>query len=188
LISVTALAPGPLADTRTTVEDPTMIPETAMQAIVLSALSGVLVFAALTDARRLVIPNRVSLAVLGLFPLWLAVAPTAFLPQLLPAALTGIAVLALGFLLFAGGLLGGGDVKLLAALAVWAGPDRIVALIVVTVLAGGALAAFCLIGLAWKRVVGPVGGAAASVWREPLPYGCAVAVGGIDLVLRHLPA
>ena len=72
----------------------------------------------------------------------------------------------------ASALLGGGDVKLLAAGALWLGAAALGPFLLATVLAGGVLAvAFLLAGLLRRRAAGA---AAAS-----LPYGIAIAAGGI---------
>ena len=54
--------------------------------------------------------------------------------------LCGAGVLVVGIVIFSFGWLGGGDVKLLAALALWAGPDYLVLLLLMTCFAGGLLA------------------------------------------------
>ena len=56
------------------------------------------------------------------------------------ALLTGFAVLAAGMALWAPGWLGGGDVKLLAAGALWFGWPDVVSFLVWSMLAGGVLA------------------------------------------------
>jgi prepilin peptidase CpaA len=53
-------------------------------------------------------------------------------------------VFAIGFLLFALNFIGGGDAKLLAAVALWAGPEHILDLLLVTALAGGGLSLILL--------------------------------------------
>ena len=83
-----------------------------------------------------------------------------------------------------GGLLGGGDAKLLAACALWMGPEQIFLFLIHTALAGGALA------ILW-RFEAPVRFALArggldvqvAVTRE-LPYGLAIAVGALLAAAR----
>ena len=58
------------------------------------------------------------------------------------------AVFVVGLGLFARELIGGGDVKLLAALSLWAGPEQFVWFMLVTTLAGGVLS---LISLWYRR-------------------------------------
>lgn len=96
--------------------------------------------------------------------------------------LTGAAVLTVGFGLFAGGFIGGGDAKMLAAVALWMGWPQVVLFLVVTSLAGGALAILMKI---WQaiRVEHTVRDAAwlKQVFRAQLdlPYGVAIAVGAV---------
>jgi prepilin peptidase CpaA len=69
------------------------------------------------------------------------------------------------------GLMGGGDVKLLAAGALWLGTPALASYLLLTVLSGGALA---LLFLVREGLAGRSAGARAS-----LPYGLAIATGGI---------
>ena len=102
-----------------------------------------------------------------------------------------------GLGLFARELIGGGDVKLLAALSLWAGPEHFVSFMLVTALAGGALSLFSLGYGRWGVLVEaylatlgvvPASGRAPRLARrldrgrrsiEHLAYGVAIAVGGI---------
>lgn len=115
-------------------------------AIVTCALYLLLSCAAWTDFRTLRIPNLITAAVAGLFPLHAVLtgmpAGTVFLQH----ASAGLAVLAGGFLLFAAGKLGGGDAKLLAAVALWLGwPELTPALFAISL--AGAGVCFAVIGL-----------------------------------------
>ena len=95
------------------------------------------VTAALSDYQRMKIPNWISLALCGLF------AAFAFRLETWSSiglhVVIGVAVFAVGILSYALGLFGGGDVKLLGAVALWAGPERIVEFLALTGLLGGAL-------------------------------------------------
>lgn len=92
---------------------------------------------------------------------------------------SGLLVLAVGFTLFAWNLFGGGDVKLLAALAFWTGFSDLPRLLLVTTLAGGALALGILV---WRRLRLATG----ETIDQRLPYGIAIAAGGIDFCIRQL--
>src|SRR5689334_1030515 len=95
-------------------------------------------WAIVTDVRARTIPNLAP-AVITL--LWLLHLPLDGRWDKVAADLIGAAsVLAVGFASWRCGLLGGGDVKLLTALALWAGGPTLVQFIVLTALAGGALA------------------------------------------------
>lgn len=98
------------------------------------------------------------------------------------------------FVLYARGGIGGGDVKLLVALAVGLPPSGVMQLLTVTVLAGGVLALGHLMmrHLPYPRLA-PAGSSlvrriyAIERWRHlrhaPLPYGVAIACGGIWTIL-----
>ena len=99
-----------------------------------SALLALLAFAAWWDLRVHRIPNALPLAVVGL---WLgALALGACGPPLAGLA-TVATLLAAGIAVWRFGWLGGGDVKLVAALGLWAGPANVDALLFGTALAGG---------------------------------------------------
>ena len=119
------------------------------------------------------VPNRLTLALalLGLLRIGVALAEgggavaSAFD---LAAAVGVFAVAALGFQF---GLLGGGDVKLLAAGALWLGAAALGTYLVATVLAGGLLAIGFVL---WHLVAGRRGAG-----KTSLPYAVAIAAGGI---------
>ena len=71
--------------------------------------------AAVEDIRRLVIPNAVVAGLCVLWPLHLAATASFTIAGGLGAAGCAAAVFLVGALLFSRGLIGGGDVKLLAA-------------------------------------------------------------------------
>jgi prepilin peptidase CpaA len=157
--------------------------------------------AAYKDVRERRIPNRLTGALAALYPLYVVVSPT---PVAWPAAVALAAlVFVIGLGLFARELIGGGDVKLLAVLSLWAGPEQFVWFMLVTTLAGGALSLFSLwyrrwgvlieahfatLGLAITSGRAPVspeapadGSTAAST---TLPYGVAIAAGGIAIIIE----
>ncbi len=145
-------------------------------AVVFNALVAV---AAIWDVRTLRIPNPIPLAIVALYPAHVVLSAAA--PDW-PAALgLAAAVLIVGFVLFSRGLIGGGDVKLLAAVCLWAGPAHTLDLMLITALAGGAMALAVLAGStgfveAALRRIG-AGALAAALGRRQLPYGLAIAAG-----------
>ncbi|MGE0152151.1 MAG: prepilin peptidase [Reyranellaceae bacterium] len=162
----------------------------AIHALLILALVCTLAWAAVNDALWFRIPNAIPIAILALFPLYL-LAGGRGADQLHWALLIALATFLLGALMFARGWMGGGDVKLLAALALWAGPTHFPTFIVMTSIAGGVLV---LVGLLPGR-------AAMISWltlnlrialqlpeaprtatgRRTIPYGVAIAVGGLHL-------
>ena len=94
-----------------------------------------LILAAITDLRERRIPNWLNAGVAGLYPVYLLLSPV---PVAWPAALAvSLLVGLVGLALFARELVGGGDVKLIAALSLWAGVDQFVLFALVTTLTGG---------------------------------------------------
>lgn len=147
-----------------------------------------LLHAAATDLIRFEIGNWNSILIAACYPI---AAIGAGLPwaQIGTNVGAGAAVLAIGFLLFWRGYLGGGDVKLLAALAIWVGWRALPAFIFWVAIYGGVLAIVILIirrsarlerfrGTAWVT----------RIKQSPakLPYGVAIAAGA-GHILVNLP-
>lgn len=138
-------------------------------------------FAAANDLFTMKIPNRISLALVGGF------VALALLTRM-PIETFGIhlacaaGVLILTFTLFAMNLFGGGDAKLMAAGALWMGGGYILPFLVLVTIFGGAL---CLLILSYRRVV-PANLLPLPEWAQrlhtaggPVPYGIAIAAGGL---------
>jgi prepilin peptidase CpaA len=161
-------------------------------AIGLMALLGI---AALSDLRHRRIPNEIpaSAALLWLVALALGAAGSP-----LAGLATGLGLLAAGILAWRLGWLGGGDVKLIAALGLWAGPGQLPVLLLGIALAGGVLALVaCFVArlAAWPPITYAIAAASrflpalspsmATAWHQRgLPYGLAIACGGAWLVHR----
>lgn len=141
-------------------------------------------YGGLSDLRSFRIPNWTSLAALAcFFPA--ALAAGWGMSAVLAHLGAGAAVLGAGFILFALGLFGGGDVKLLAAIAVWTGWESLPAYLLVVVLIGGVLA---LALVAFRRLK-LTGRAASIAWvrqlhseKRDVPYGVAIAAAAIVLL------
>jgi len=121
------------------------------------------------DWRSRTIPNSLNAAIALLaIPFWWASA-LALWPDV--ALQVGVAVLVFGLfaLAFAMGAMGGGDVKLLGALALWLPWQAVVALLFVTSVAGGVLTIAFLIA---RKLAGKTD-------RPEIPYGLAIAFGGL---------
>jgi prepilin peptidase CpaA len=164
-------------------------------AILAALVVALLVFAALADIATRTIPDSVAIAV-GLLGMaaHLLTGPTA----LALSAAVAFALFVLLVVLHARGLMGGGDVKLAAATCLGLSLPSADRFIVVTAMAGGVLALMHL-AARWalrntSRVAPPQRGAslprrvfAAECWRivrhGSLPYGVAIACGGIWAVL-----
>lgn len=155
--------------------------------LALGLFAAARVWAAAGDARRLLIPNRLVIGIVSLYPVFVLAAPGDV--AWLPALGVGFAVFAIGALLFACGCAGGGDVKLLAAVALWAGPDLISPFLIVTAFAGGIVAISVSRPVrAVIRRLGPMPEASAAALPAlksgPVPYGIAIACGGLFVAQR----
>jgi prepilin peptidase CpaA len=129
----------------------------------------VLAAAAIEDAVRLRISNPTCLAVVvGAIG---AAALQGFSPALWQNAAVFVLILGLGTAAFAAGVLGGGDIKLLAGLGLWVDFRGAVALISVVFLTGGVLALLYLVSRAVIRANGAK--------SRRIPYGLAIAVGAL---------
>lgn len=156
-----------------------MAPE-VVALIGIAGFASLLVVAAFSDLATMTIPNWVSIVAVAAFPIvaWIAGLPAGAIGM---HALTGALVFFAGFLLFCAGVLGGGDVKVLAAAAVWTGAAAFGPFAMWTALAGGALA---LAILAARRFAAPSSAFPAFLNRllareNGIPYGVAIAFGGI---------
>src|SRR3546814_12359869 len=85
----------------------------------IGALALLLIVASVTDLRSRIISNRLNLTVAGLAPLWWLACGLPLWPGMAVQLLAGLIVFMAFAVLFALGCMGGGEVKLLGALAVW---------------------------------------------------------------------
>jgi prepilin peptidase CpaA len=143
--------------------------------LLLAILAMILVVAAVIDVRTFTISNRLNLAVAVLAPLyWWSIA----LP-LWPGVALHIAF-ALGvFLLlsvaFYLGMMGGGDVKLAAALALWFSPIGTLRFLVFMSIAGGVLTILVMVLHRLRKKEG----------RPEIPYGVAIAIGALAILAQR---
>lgn len=154
--------------------------EQTLRVLVIFAYAGLLLSAAIFDLRRFIIPDAITVALLGLWPIWVALngaGPVGF--TLLGAAV----IFALGIAFFNFGFMGGGDVKLLTVLALWAEPSGLPTLLFFTSLAGGLLSLYWVLPL--RRLIAPViGWTAGQSGNKKIPYGVAIAAGGLVVAQR----
>jgi len=138
-------------------------------------LAAMLLWAAVVDIRTFTISNGLNLAIALLAPLFWWATGT----ELWPDAAIRVGVAAGVFLLFAlafrVGAMGGGDVKLAAALALWFAPGDTLFLIVLMSLAGGVLTLIVIGVHRTRKLEG----------RPEVPYGVAIAFGGLWLLAQR---
>jgi prepilin peptidase CpaA len=152
----------------------------------MAAYVALMCYGAWTDARTLRIPNTLSLALLAAF------LPMAVIADIGLEALTwhlgsGVLVLAIGFALFAIGLFGGGDAKLMAAAAVWVGWTQLLYFAFAVVLVGGVLSLAVILlrkGLGlWPDWL-VQGAEGLFTPNKAVPYGIAITIGALITLPR----
>src|SRR6478609_8062191 len=99
-----------------------MPPDLQLHLIPITGFVGLMAFAAVEDFRRLTIPNGIVVGLCALWPFHLATLASFPLTGCIAAVGCAAGVFVAGALLFSRGLMGGGDVKLLTAATLWAGP------------------------------------------------------------------
>lgn len=151
---------------------------------------ALLFYVATIDIATRLIRNEICLALAFLGIVGQLAGPMQLGQSLIVAAILFLVL----FVIYQRGMIGGGDVKLLIALAIGLPLTGVVELLTVTALAGGVLAAMHLM---MRRLphpkLAPAGSSlvrrvyAVERWRHlrhaPLPYGVAIACGGIWTIL-----
>ena len=135
-------------------------------------LALALLAAAIWDLRTRTIPNSLNLAIaLGAIGFWWAEGLS-----LWPGVIGALLVAAIVFAIFAGafalGMMGGGDVKMIAAIALWLPLAAVFELLMIMALAGGAVT---LLTAGHHRLARREG-------RPEIPYGVAIAFAGLWLI------
>jgi prepilin peptidase CpaA len=184
-----------------------MLSTTAIFVVALTIFTALLLWAAVSDYRRYIIPNQVSLGALALFPVYVMSAPepVAWVFALVMAAVFFV----VGFAMYLLRAMGAGDAKLLPVVMLWVGPKDFSAFMIV--LLGGSLVLAGVIGVrtaldqmrASEREAA-TGGTAVAVsalarfgrllaelrhvpfLKIQVPYGVAIAAGGIWVALNAL--
>ena len=131
--------------------------------------------AAVIDVRTFTISNGLNATVALLAPVYWLTAGLDPWPGMAIQLGVAAAVFALFAVTFFIGMMGGGDVKLAAALSLWFAPADTVRFIVLMSLAGGVLT---LGILAWHRL-------RKRPERPEIPYGVAIAFGGLAILAQR---
>ncbi len=152
-----------------------------LQAATLILFPALMIFAALSDLFTMTISNRLSLALIVVFPVFAAAAGMGSW-QIAMHVACGVGVLAVTFAMFAMSWIGGGDAKLAAATAVWMGFEHLADYSLDTALIGGALT----LAIIYARLMPLPGWMIGIGWVARLhergagvPYGIALAIAGL---------
>lgn len=144
----------------------------------LIALAIALVFAASTDIKRRQIDNWLNASIALAAPVFWWTSGLSLWPDVALQFAVAIGAFALLSILFALRMMGGGDVKLLTALALWIEPSAFLQLLIIMAIAGGVL----------TIVMGAYHFLQNQKERLAIPYGVAIAFGGLwVLAANYVP-
>lgn len=140
-----------------------------------------LLYAAVSDLLTMKIPNVLCLGLAVLF------IPAAWLNDMSAAAIgyslgVSVAVFAVCFILFVLNIMGGGDAKLLTALALWFGLTPSLLVFLVNVAFAGGILTLLILVIRWKAHLVTERGMwlpASLTTAKKIPYGIAIAAGAI---------
>jgi len=152
-----------------------------MSYFVLASFSALMVYAAYSDLKSYTLPNFISLLLVAGFALIMVILQ----PPLSAIGWhvgVGFILFVIGFALFATGLFGGGDVKVIAALGLWLGPVNVLPFLTLMAVFGGVLALGLIV---FRKIKIP------SHWQdnsaiaglhskeEGIPYGVAISLAAL---------
>ena len=145
---------------------------TTLSWLLLGLLATLLIAAAVLDLRSRTIPNTLNLAIALLaIPFWAATGLAWWPDAALQVGVAGLVFGLFAVVFWLGGM-GGGDVKLVAAIALWLPWEAVIVLLVLMSLAGGALTV-AMVARRWM---------ARNPGQMEIPYGVAIAFGGLCLI------
>ena len=142
----------------------------------LAALAIAVLYAGITDLRHRKITNRLTGAIAIAAPLFWWASGLSIWPGVAIQIALAAGWFVFGALLFKIGQMGGGDVKLITAVALWLPPFALLDMLLLMSLLGGALTLLFLIERRWRRSEGPI----------EVPYGVAIALAGLLMVHEPL--
>jgi prepilin peptidase CpaA len=153
-----------------------------MSLLGLLSLCGLMVWAAVGDVRSFTITNKLNLVIAATF-LVLAIPMGMEWPAVFDNIKVGIIASVIAIAMFYVGIFGGGDAKMIGAVAFWLGSAPMLAFIYFTALAGGVLGVTLIIG---RRLARKHGLPKSPKWarrmlrkRSAIPYGVAIAIGAL---------
>lgn len=162
-----------------------------LQLLLLSVFPAMVIVGGLKDVTSFTIPNWISLVLIAGY--FLAALALGLPPTVIGlSAVVGVAALMVSVGMFAMNWIGGGDAKMFAAAALWLGWPGLPVFLVVTALAGGALAVSLMaLRSVWLRPImarGPAWMGRLATPDENAPYGVAIAIGALAAFPLSPPA
>ncbi len=152
-----------------------------LSSILILCLGALLLSAGIEDIHRREIANWKNAAVALMAPVWWWTSGLSLWPGVPVQLLLAAVVFAMFCGAFAAGMMGGGDVKLIAALALWLPLEPLLDMLMVMAIAGGAVTLAIMIDHRIRRSEGP----------PEVPYGVAIAAAGLlalgEPILNHFP-
>jgi prepilin peptidase CpaA len=140
-----------------------------LQLILIGLLATALAYAAVIDWRERLIHNWLNLTIAGAAPLFWLASGYSLWPDVGIQILLALGVTVFFAIFFFFGAMGGGDVKLLGALALWISPLPFASLVLTMSILGGVLTIFMLVR---QRVLKALG-------QPEIPYGIAISLAGL---------
>lgn len=137
--------------------------------VLASCLGGLLVWAGIEDVRRREIANWKNAAVALLAPAWWWATGVSLWPGVPVQIGVALVVFAAFCAAFHAGWMGGGDVKLIGALALWLPVQPLLDMLMVMAIAGGAITLAMMVEHGLRRTEAAL----------EIPYGVAIAVAGL---------
>lgn len=147
----------------------------AFTEILLGLLALLLVVAAVIDVRTFTISNRLNLCIALMAPLFWWSAQLPLWPDIGQQVIAAVLVFALLAVAFYAGMMGGGDVKLAAALALWFSVKSTLVFLVYMSIAGGLLTLIVVVLHRARKKDG----------KPQIPYGVAIAAGGLIILIQR---
>lgn len=140
----------------------------------IAGVALLLVWTIISDIRTYTIPNWLCVAVALLaIPCWFALGLTPW-PDMAVRIAIAIAVFSFFAALFAWGMMGGGDVKLIGALALWLTFSELFEMLFLMALIGGVVT---LVFLMRHKAIRALG-------APQIPYGIAIALAGLWVLVK----
>lgn len=148
----------------------------ALSITILALLAAALLFAAWGDLRARIIPNWLNLSIALGAPLWWWTNGWSLWPDIVLQIALACAVFFVFAACFAIGAMGGGDVKLIAALSLWLPLSPLMRMLFVMALLGGVVTIATLAVHRWRKTLG----------NPEIPYGVAISLAGLWVFANEL--
>ena len=151
----------------------------ALANVLLGLLALMLLAAAVWDLRTRTIPDRLNIAIAIGAPLFWIVAGVELWPDAAMRVGAALAIFLVFYGMFCLGGIGGGDVKMVGAVALWFGAGTTLAFFVLTTLAGGVVSLATYFHHRWSSSQRDTAA------KPEVPYGVAIAFAALWLLAQR---